>query len=83
MAVALGFILTTIILTHILGPKRKSKIKDETFECGIEVQGNAKVPFSIKYFMTAILFVLFDVRSFSFILMQLILNISAYMVFLP
>jgi NADH-quinone oxidoreductase subunit A len=66
MAVALGFILTTIILTHILGPKRKSKIKDETFECGIEVQGNARVPFSVKYFMTAILFVLFDVEVIFF-----------------
>jgi NADH-quinone oxidoreductase subunit A len=66
MAVAIGFVGTTIILTHILGPKRKSKKKDDTFECGIEVQGNARVPFSVKYFMTAILFVLFDVEVIFF-----------------
>jgi len=36
--------------------------KLENFECGIESQGNARVPFSIKYFLTAILFVLFDVE---------------------
>lgn len=57
-----GFVVTTMVVTHLLGPKRKSKIKDDTFECGIEVQGNARIPFSIKYFLVAILFVLFDVE---------------------
>lgn len=60
--VAAGFVVTTMAATHMLGPKRKSKIKLETFECGIESQGNARVPFSIKYFLVAILFVLFDVE---------------------
>lgn len=61
-AVAAGFVVTTMIATHLLGPKRKSKIKLDTFECGIESQGNARIPFSIKYFLVAILFVLFDVE---------------------
>jgi len=60
--VAFGFVATTIIATHLLGPKRKSAKKLENFECGIVSQGNARLPFSIKYFMTAILFVLFDVE---------------------
>ena len=60
--VAAGFVVTTMAATHALGPKRKSKIKLETFECGIESQGNARIPFSIKYFLVAILFVLFDVE---------------------
>lgn len=60
--VALGFIVTTMVATHLLGPKRKSKIKLESFECGIESKGNARIPFSIKYFLVAILFVLFDVE---------------------
>lgn len=59
---ALGFVLMVMVLTHWMGPKRKSKIKLESFECGIESQGNARVPFSIKYFLVAILFVLFDVE---------------------
>ena len=62
MAVAAGFVVTALFFTHILGPKRKSKQKLENFECGIESEGNARVPFSVKYFMTAILFVLFDVE---------------------
>lgn len=61
-AVALAFVIVTMVATHLLGPKKKSKVKLETFECGIEVQGNARLPFSIKYFLVAILFVLFDVE---------------------
>ena len=60
--VALGFIATTMVITHWLGPKRKSITKLETFECGIEAKGNARMPFNIKYFVVAILFVLFDVE---------------------
>ncbi|HKR04504.1 MAG TPA: NADH-quinone oxidoreductase subunit A [Bacteroidia bacterium] len=60
--VAIGFVATTIFVTHLLGPKRKSEIKLDTFECGIESKGNARLPFSIKYFIVAILFVLFDVE---------------------
>jgi NADH-quinone oxidoreductase subunit A len=61
-AFALGFVVITMLATHLLGPKRKTKHKLETFECGIESVGNARNPFSIKYFLTAILFVLFDVE---------------------
>lgn len=60
--VAAGFIGTTMVATHLLGPKRKTKIKLESFESGIEPKGNARVPFNIKYFLVAILFVLFDVE---------------------
>ncbi len=61
-AVAIGFVITTIVVTHLLGPSRKSKVKLDTFECGIESQSNARLPFSVKYFLIAILFVLFDVE---------------------
>ena len=60
--VALGFVGTTILGTHLLGPRRKTKIKLDPFECGIEAKGNARLPFNIKYFLVAILFVLFDVE---------------------
>lgn len=60
--VALGFVVTTMLASHWLGPKRKTKIKLESFECGIESEGNARVPFAIKYFLVAILFVLFDIE---------------------
>jgi NADH-quinone oxidoreductase subunit A len=60
--VALGFVVTTMVASHWLGPKRKTKIKLDSFECGIETQGNARMPFAIKYFLVAIIFVLFDIE---------------------
>ncbi len=63
--VAFTFVAAVMLATHLLGSKRK-KIrtlrKDENFECGIEVKGNARFPFTVRYFLTAILFVLFDVE---------------------
>jgi NADH-quinone oxidoreductase subunit A len=59
---AIGFVVVTMIVTHLIGPKRHSKVKDDTWECGIEAEGNARTPISIKYFLIAILFVLFDVE---------------------
>jgi NADH-quinone oxidoreductase subunit A len=62
MAVAIGFVVTTMFFTHKLGPKRQTADKLTPFESGIEVVGNARTPVSIKYFLVAILFVLFDVE---------------------
>lgn len=62
MIVALGFVFTTMFVTHKIGPKRVTTDKLTPFESGIEVVGNARTPISIKYFLVAILFVLFDVE---------------------
>lgn len=59
---AIGFVVGMIALSSKLGPSRSSKVKDANFECGIESLGNARIPFSVKYFLVAILFVLFDVE---------------------
>lgn len=56
------FVAATMAASNFIGPKRKSKNKDANFECGIEQHGNARIPFSVKYFLVAILFVLFDVE---------------------
>ncbi|HEY0273382.1 MAG TPA: NADH-quinone oxidoreductase subunit A [Chitinophaga sp.] len=52
--------------THLLGPKRRTSDKLINFESGIEQKGNARQPVAIKYFLTAILFVLFDVEVIFF-----------------
>ena len=56
------FIAGMLALSHYIGPKRHSKKKDASFECGVKTYGNARIPFSVKYFLVAILFVLFDVE---------------------
>lgn len=45
MLVALGFVVTTMFVTHKIGPKRKTKDKLTPFESGIEVVGNARTPY--------------------------------------
>jgi NADH-quinone oxidoreductase subunit A len=63
---AIGFVATMIILSSKFGPKRKTDDKLQNFESGIEIQGNARQPMAIKYFLIAILFVLFDVEVIFF-----------------
>lgn len=63
---AIGFVALMMGLTHLLGPKRKTADKLENFESGIESVGNARQPMAVKYFLVAILFVLFDVEVIFF-----------------
>jgi NADH-quinone oxidoreductase subunit A len=63
---AIGFVAAMIGASHLLGPSRKTKDKLDTFESGIEQIGNARQPMAVKYFLVAILFVLFDVEVIFF-----------------
>ena len=60
--VAFGFVGMVLVIIRFAGPRRLTSDKLVSFESGIESVGNARIPFSIKYFLTAILFVLFDVE---------------------
>ncbi len=66
LGVAVGFVVLALLASHFLGPQRKTTKKEDNFECGIESQGDARFPVSVKYFLTAILFVLFDVEVIFF-----------------
>ena len=59
-------LITLVFVTHLLGPKRKTSDKLANFASGIESHGEARQPMAIKYFLTAILFVLFDVEVIFF-----------------
>jgi NADH-quinone oxidoreductase subunit A len=61
-----AFVFLVLGVTHMLGPKRKTDEKLKNFESGIESVGNARQPMAIKYFLIAILFVLFDVEVIFF-----------------
>lgn len=61
-----GFVATMIALSQWVGPKRNTSDKLETFASGIENHGDARHPMAIKYFLVAILFVLFDVEVIFF-----------------
>jgi NADH-quinone oxidoreductase subunit A len=61
-----GMIGTLMAVTHLLGPKRNTSDKLQTFASGIASHGEARQPMAIKYFLVAILFVLFDVEVIFF-----------------
>ena len=66
LIVAIGFVTFMIVVTHLLGPNRRTADKLINFESGIPSVGNARQPMAIKYFLVAILFVLFDVEVIFF-----------------
>ena len=63
---AVGLIGMLIGVTHLIGPKRHTTDKLANFASGIESHGTAREPMAIKYFLVAILFVLFDVEVIFF-----------------
>ena len=63
---AVGLVVFLMLITHLLGPKRRTADKLQNFASGIESHGDARQPIAIKYFLVAILFVLFDVEVIFF-----------------
>jgi NADH-quinone oxidoreductase subunit A len=61
-----GFVSFMLFISNFLGPKRKTSDKLENFASGIDTHGDARSPMAIKYFLVAILFVLFDVEVIFF-----------------
>jgi NADH-quinone oxidoreductase subunit A len=51
-----------LLLSYILGPRRPSKTKLAAYECGIEPTGDARHRFSVKFYLVAMVFILFDVE---------------------
>jgi NADH-quinone oxidoreductase subunit A len=51
-----------LALSAWFGPKRTSEIKEEPFECGNVRQGDARRPYPIKYYLVAIMFIVFDIE---------------------
>ena len=66
LLLVVGLIGLMLGMTHLLGPKRKTSDKLENFASGISSHGEARQPMAIKYFLVAILFVLFDVEVIFF-----------------
>jgi NADH:ubiquinone oxidoreductase subunit 3 (subunit A) len=61
---ALGWVLpaTPVVLNKLLGPKRPNRIKQQTYECGVEMVGSAWTQFRAQYYIFALAFVVFDVE---------------------
>jgi NADH-quinone oxidoreductase subunit A len=60
-AIAIALIL--VGLSALLGPRRPSPAKDAPYECGVTPIGSARERFPIKFYLTAMLFILFDIET--------------------
>jgi len=62
IAIGLLFGASNIVLTEILGPRRSSKEKLSTYESGMEPVKSARERFSVKFYLVAMMFILFDIE---------------------
>ena len=62
-AVALGFALFTIVVSHLLGKPRPNPTKAAAYECGTPAVGTARERFPIKFYLICMVFILFDVDA--------------------
>jgi NADH:ubiquinone oxidoreductase subunit 3 (subunit A) len=58
----LGFAGTTLVLAQTIGPWRKTRVKQMPYESGMDPVGDARQHFDIKFYLMAILFLVFDVE---------------------
>jgi NADH-quinone oxidoreductase subunit A len=62
IVVLIGFVLTNLILAQFAGPRKKSLVKEMPYESGMDPVGDARQPFDVKFYLVAILFLVFDVE---------------------
>ncbi len=62
MVGAAGFAAICVIVSRILGPRKQNPEKLSTYESGVEPYGTAHSKYSVKYYMAAMLFILFDIE---------------------
>jgi NADH-quinone oxidoreductase subunit A len=63
IAFALGFGAAMVIASQLIGRHRDTPIKLAAYECGIEAVGDARGRYSVRFYMVAMLFILFDVEA--------------------
>jgi NADH-quinone oxidoreductase subunit A len=62
LAVVIGFAIATMIAAHIVGPHHRSAVKEMPYESGMDPIGDAHQRFDVKFYLIAIMFLVFDVE---------------------
>ena len=63
MVVAVGISTVMVVASRFLGPQKPDPVKLQPYECGMTPIGGARVRFSVKFYLIAMLFILFDVEA--------------------
>ena len=61
-ALLAGFVGTNLILAYVAGPRKRTPVKEMPYESGMDPVGDARQPFDVKFYIVAILFLVFDVE---------------------
>jgi NADH-quinone oxidoreductase subunit A len=61
--VAAGLSGAIVAASAVVGRHKRSREKDQAYECGIRPTGDAREPFSVQFYMVALLFILFDIEA--------------------
>lgn len=68
IALVAGFAIVNVLISELLGRKRKNVGKGDAYECGMQPLGNARLRLSIHFYLVAVLFILFDVEGLFLVL---------------
>lgn len=63
LLIAAGLAGMLVVLSAAVGWRRPNRAKQQPYECGMEPTGDARVPFSVKFYLVAMIFILFDVEA--------------------
>jgi len=63
LLVAAGLAGALVILSSAIGWRRPNRAKQQPYECGMEPTGDAREPFSVKFYLVGMVFILFDVEA--------------------
>ena len=63
LILAVGLAVGLVAISELIGWRRRSKVKSAAYECGITPQGDANRGFAVKFYLVAIVFILFDVEA--------------------
>ena len=62
IALGAGFALISVLLSSVLGPKKPTAEKLAPYECGMPPVGDARERMSVKFYLVAMIFLLFDIE---------------------
>ncbi len=62
LIIALLFVAVALIAARLIGPRFPSKSKNSTYECGENTEGDTWIRFNIRYYVVALIFIIFDVE---------------------
>jgi NADH-quinone oxidoreductase subunit A len=62
VVILIGFVITNLVLAQVAGPRQKTTVKEMPYESGMDPVGDARQPFDVKFYLVAILFLVFDVE---------------------